>query len=157
VFVAGASMSIYLVLAGIACFTVGEMLSSPKMSEYLGVIAPPDKKALYMGYANIPLAIGWGYGSFLGGQIYARAGEKAGLALRYMSEVLHVQKLPGRTEAFAALTARLGQTPEQVTRLLWNTYDPGSVWVPFALAGVVAAVALFIFNHLAKRWHDVNA
>jgi len=27
----------------------------------------------------------------------------------------------------------------QVTRLLWNTYDPGSVWVPFALAGVAAA------------------
>jgi MFS family permease len=157
VFVAGASQSIYLVLAGIACFTVGEMLSSPKMSEYLGVIAPPDKKALYMGYANIPLAIGWGYGSFLGGQIYARAGEKAGLALRYMSEVLKVKELPGRTEAFADLTARLGQTPEQVTRLLWNTYDPGGVWVPFALAGVAAAIALFIFNHLAKRWHDVNA
>ena len=47
-------MSIYLCLAGIACFTVGEMLCSPKMSEYLGVIAPADKKALYMGYANIP-------------------------------------------------------------------------------------------------------
>jgi dipeptide/tripeptide permease len=157
VYVAGCSMSIYLVLSGIACFTVGEMLSSPKMSEYLGVIAPPDKKALYMGYANIPLAIGWGYGSFLGGQIYARAGEKAGLALRYMSEVLKIKELPSRPEAFAALTARLGQTPEQVTQLLWNTYDPGSVWVPFALAGVVAAIALFIFNHLAKRWHDVNA
>jgi POT family proton-dependent oligopeptide transporter len=157
IFMAGAGQSIYLVLAGIACFTVGEMLSSPKMSEYLGVIAPADKKALYMGYANIPLAIGWGYGSFLGGQIYARAGEKAGLALRYMSEVLKVTELPSRPEAFAALTARLGQTPEQVTRLLWNTYDPGSVWVPFALAGVAAAVALFIFNHLARRWHDVNA
>jgi POT family proton-dependent oligopeptide transporter len=157
VYVAGASMSIYLVLAGIACFTVGEMLCSPKMSEYLGVIAPADKKALYMGYANIPLAIGWGYGSFIGGQIYARAGEKSGLALRYLSEVLKVQELPGRPEAFAALTARLGQTPAQVTRLLWDTYDPGSVWVPFALAGIVAAIALFIFNNLARRWEDVNA
>ena len=27
----------------------------------------------------------------------------------------------------------------------------------FALAGIVAAIALFIFNHLAKRWQDVNA
>ena len=51
------------------------------------------KKALYMGYANIPMALGWGYGSFAGGQIYERAGEKAGLALHYMSEVL-VNKLP---------------------------------------------------------------
>ena len=79
VYVAGLSMSIYLVLAGIACFTVGEMLCSPKMSEYLGVIAPADKKALYMGYANIPLALGWGYGSYAGGQIYA-AGRGEGRA-----------------------------------------------------------------------------
>jgi dipeptide/tripeptide permease len=157
VYVAGSSQSIYTCLAGIACFSVGEMLCSPKMNEYLGVIAPPDKKALYMGYANIPLAIGWGYGSFLGGEIYERAGEKAGLALRYMSEVLKVSELPDRAGAFAALTERLGQSPAQVTRLLWDTYDPSRVWIPFAIAGFLAALALFAFNHFAKRWGDVNA
>ncbi len=157
VYVAGAGMSIYTCLAGIACFSVGEMLCSPKMSEYLGVIAPADQKALYMGYANIPLAVGWGYGSFLGGQIYARAGEKAGLALRYLSDVLKVQELPDRSNAFATLTEMLGQTPDQVTRLLWDTYDPSRVWTPFALAGLLAAVALLVFNRLARRWQDVNA
>jgi len=157
VYIAGATMSIYFCLAGIACFSVGEMLCSPKMSEYLGVIAPADKKALFMGYANIPLALGWGYGSFLGGQIYGRAGEKAGLALRYLSEVLHVQDLPSRSQAFAVLTDKLGQSPAQVTQLLWKTYDPSQVWTPFALAGLAAAVALFIFNHYARRWQDVNA
>ena len=95
IYLAGASRSIYLCLAGIACFSIGEMLCSPKMTEYLGVIAPPDQKALYMGYANIPLAIGWGYGSFVGGQIYEHAGEKAGLALRYLSEVLQVHDTAG--------------------------------------------------------------
>ena len=157
VYVAGLSMSIYLVLAGIACFTVGEMLCSPKMSEYLGVIAPADKKALYMGYANIPLALGWGYGSYAGGQIYQRAGEKAGLALRYLSEVLQVKELPGRDQAFAYLTARLGESPARVTRLLWDTYDPSRVWMPFALAGLAAAVAMLIYNYLARGWQDVNA
>jgi len=157
VYVAGSSMSIYICLTGIACFTVGEMLCSPKMSEYLGVIAPADKKALYMGYANIPVAVGWGYGSFVGGQIYARAGEKAGLALRYMSEVLKVQELPDRTQAFAKLTAMLGQTPAAVTQLLWDKYDPSQVWTPFAMAGLMAAVALLLFNHWARRWRDVNA
>ena len=101
VYIIGSSRSIFICLAGIACFTVGEMLCSPKIREYLAVIAPPDKKALYMGYASIPNAIGWGYGSFLAGQIYERAGEKAGLAIRYMSEVLKVQDLPDRSEAFA--------------------------------------------------------
>ncbi len=133
------------------------MLCSPKMREYLAVIAPPDKKAQYMGYASIPYAFGWGYGSFLAGQIYERTGEKAGLALRYLAEVLKVQPLPDRSQALATLAEKLGQTPAQVTRLLWDTYDPGWVWTPFALAGIVAAVAMFVFIQLARRWQDVNA
>ena len=157
VYVAGSSPSIYLCLAGIAGFTVGEMLCSPKMSEYLGVIAPSDQKALYMGYANIPLAIGWGYGSYFGGHLYQRAGEKAGLALRYLAEVLQVRHLPDRSQAFAALTERLGQTPAQVTQLLWERYDPSQVWIPFAIAGFLAAIGLFVFNHYARGWHDINA
>jgi len=127
------------------------------MREYLGVIAPADKKALYMGYASIPYAFGWGYGSFLGGQLYARTGEKAVLALRYLSEVLKVHDLPDRSHAFAALTGRLGQTPAQVTRLLWAKYDPSWVWKPFAIAGIFSALAMFAFIRLARRWHDVNA
>jgi len=156
VYAAGAGMSIYTCLAGIACFSLGEMLCSPKMNEYLGVIAPGDQKALYMGYANIPFAIGWGYGSYAGGQIYERAGEKAGLALRYMSEVLKVTELPDRTRAFGALTHMLGQTPAEVTRLLWDYYDPSQVWTPFAVAGLAAAVAMFAFNRCARRWEDIN-
>jgi dipeptide/tripeptide permease len=156
VYLAGSSRSIYFCLGGIACFSVGEMLCSPKLNEYLGVIAPGDQKALYMGYANIPMAIGWGYGSFIGGQIYARAGEKAGLALRYLSEVLKVTELPARPQAFARLTEVLGQTPAQVTQLLWDKYDPSQVWTPFAIAGLLAAVALCVFNHFAKRWQDIN-
>jgi dipeptide/tripeptide permease len=157
IYVVGSSMSIFTCLAGIVCFTAGEMMCSPKMREYLAVIAPPDKKALYMGFASIPYAFGWGYGSFLGGQLYERAGEKAGLALRYMSEVLKVQDLPDRSLAFARLTELLGQTPAQVTRLLWDTYDPSCVWTPFAVAGILATVAMYAFIHMARRWQDVNA
>jgi proton-dependent oligopeptide transporter, POT family len=155
-YVVGSSMSIFTCLGGIACFTVGEMLCSPKMREYLAVIAPPDKKALYMGYASIPYAFGWGYGSFLAGQIYERTGEKAGLALRYMSEVLKVHTLPDRSQAFATLTGLLGQTPAQVTRLLWDKYDPGWVWMLFAIAGVLAAIAMYAFIHFARRWKEFN-
>ena len=93
-------MSVFLCLAGIGLFSIGEMLCSPKMTEYLGVISPPDQKALYMGYANIPLAIGWGLGSLLGGKIYEHCGEKSGLALRYLSEVLQVKILPVTNSSF---------------------------------------------------------
>lgn len=82
---AGFTMSGYLCILGILCFSVGEMLASPKMNEYLGVIAPEGQKALYMGYANIPLAIGWSYGSLMGGEVYDRLGDKANLSLNYLA------------------------------------------------------------------------
>jgi hypothetical protein len=74
-----------------------------------------------------------------------------------MAEVLHVQALPDRSQAFARLTAMLGASPPEVTQLLWEKYDPSRVWTPFAIAGILAAIALFVFNHLAKGWKDVNA
>jgi hypothetical protein len=51
----------------------------------------------------------------------------------------------------------LGQTPAQVTQLLWDKYDPSWVWTPFAIAGILAAIAMYAFIHFARRWQDVNA
>ncbi|MBV9891496.1 MAG: MFS transporter, partial [Rhizobacter sp.] len=100
---AGFTMSGAACIAGILCFSVGEMLASPKMLDYLGVIAPAGEKALYMGYANMPTAIGWAYGSFLGGQIYDEMGDKASLALRYLKEHGGLDAGVDRTTAMEAL------------------------------------------------------
>ncbi|MGC4070307.1 MAG: hypothetical protein QM784_37720 [Polyangiaceae bacterium] len=35
-------------------FSVGEMLSSPKFSEYVGNLAPPHKTAMYLGFSRNP-------------------------------------------------------------------------------------------------------
>ena len=51
-----------------------------------------------------------------------------------------------------------GLDPAAATRMLWDTYHPNvAVWVPFAVIGVVAAIALFVFGRLARRWADMNA
>ena len=157
VVMAGSSQGWMLCLLGIACFSVGEMLSSPKMSEFLGVIAPPGEKALYMGYSNIPFAIGWGYGAFAAGEIYGTKGEKAMLALRYLKDELHVGSLPDRNDAFATLCERTGWSASEATTRLWDAYDPSQVWTPFAIGIAVASVALLGYNYFAKRWTDVNA
>ena len=104
---AGYSMAGYFCILGILCFSVGEMMSSPKMNEYLGVIAPEGEKALYMGYANIPLAIGWAYGSFLGGTVYDNAGDKANLAIRYLADKLDITT-GSAWDAMTALQATVG-------------------------------------------------
>jgi len=156
---AGNSMSGYFCILGILCFSVGEMLASPKMNDYLGIIAPPGEKALYMGYANMPLAIGWGFGSFLGGNIYNTMGDKANLAIRYMidhgflaANLTSDQMDALRPEAFVSLQNHLQISATEVTNLLWQTYHPYELWYPFTLIGFATAIAIFIYSFWAKKY-----
>jgi hypothetical protein len=43
------------------------------------------------------------------------------------------------------------------TQMLWDTYHPHLIWLPFAAIGVLAAIALFIFGRMARKWNDMNA
>jgi len=82
VVVAGLTSSGWMLLLGIVFFSLGEMWTGPKKNEYLGLIAPPGKKALYLGYVNIPVGIGLFVGSYMAGYLYGNYGEKATLALK---------------------------------------------------------------------------
>ena len=147
---AGFTTSGYLCIMGILIFSVGEMLSSPKMNEYLGVIAPEGQKALYMGYANVPLAVGWGYGSLYGGQVYDKLGDKANLAMRYLADNFQMTDVT-RTEAFQRLTEVTGMTPQEATTLLWDAYDPYKLWYQFAAIGVAAAIGMVFYSIWIKK------
>jgi len=145
---AGFTMSGLLCILGILCFAVGEMLSSPKMYDYLGVIAPEGEKALYMGYANMPTAIGWAYGSFLGGELYDRMGDKANLALRWLSDHGGVAAGVDRTNALTTMQRIAGLDAARATRVLWAQYHPYRLWYPFAAVGLASAIAIFFY----ARW-----
>ncbi len=172
VVVAGMTGNAWFLLLGIVFFSLGEMLTGPKKNEYLALIAPPGKKGLYLGYVNIPIGLGVGVGSWVGGFLYGHYGEKATLALKYLAEktalgdrrpwdgsISTLEELVGipRTEAFAKLQEVVGQDGVYCTQLLWDTYHPNlRVWIPFAVIGVLAAIALAIYGQLAKRWKDMN-
>ncbi len=66
------SQSAWLFIAGIITFTLGEMTAHPKYNSYVGMIAPPDKKALYMGYAFLYGVIGSSVGGFMGAALYVK-------------------------------------------------------------------------------------
>jgi len=173
VLVAGLTGSVLVLVAGILFFSIGEMTTGPKKNEYLGLIAPPGKKGLYLGYVNIPVGVGVYAGSKLAGYVYGHHGEKAVLALRYLAEktpfgegkgwngdVLQLEAALGvkRPQAMAKLAEVTGLDPVAATQLLWDTYSPQlHVWIPFALVGVVAAIALWIFGRMARRWSDMDA
>ncbi len=59
-----------IILISIASMAIGEMLTSPRVYQYIGSISPKGKEGLYLGYANLPLAIGTIIGAPLGGYLF---------------------------------------------------------------------------------------
>lgn len=146
--VAGLTSSGWILLFGIVLFSLGEMLVGPKKNEYLGLIAPPGKKGLYLGYVNIPVGVGVGIGSVIAGNVYGSYGEKATLALKELGQdsalvgraaqcvdwsdmlerVPEITDMP-RSEAFAVAQANLEAEPDAATEELRSAfrYDEGQL------------------------------
>ena len=62
----------WVFVAGIAVFSIGEMTAHPKYYSFVGLVAPTDRKAVYMGYAFLYGVFGSLLGSNLGGFLYER-------------------------------------------------------------------------------------
>jgi len=71
----GAGLGAWAVGISLAIWSVGEMMFSPRSVEYVSVIAPPDKLALYIGYGFLPFAIGFGFGPSVGAHLVQFFGE----------------------------------------------------------------------------------
>ncbi|OJV19490.1 MAG: MFS transporter [Bacteroidetes bacterium 41-46] len=68
----------WIFMLGIVTFTIGEMTTHPKFISYIGLIAPPDKKALYLGYSFLYGVIGSSIGGFLGSRLYIKYVDEMG-------------------------------------------------------------------------------
>jgi POT family proton-dependent oligopeptide transporter len=59
-------------IASIAAMAAGEMMASPRTYEYLGSIAPKGEEGLYLGYANLPIALASIIGAPIGGSMFEK-------------------------------------------------------------------------------------
>ncbi len=64
------SANIWVFLAGIIIFSIGEMTAHPKFFSYVGMTAPKDRVATYMGYIFLYGVIGSSIGAILGAHLY---------------------------------------------------------------------------------------
>ncbi len=62
--------NIWIFMLGITIFSIGEMTAHPKFISYVGLIAPEDKKALYLGYSFLYGVLGSFIGGILGANLY---------------------------------------------------------------------------------------
>ena len=140
----------WMILLGLLIFSLGEMGSSPKYTEYVGSIAPPDKKALYMGSSFLPIALGHQIAGFLSGAPYEKIADKLFLlkaeVLKRGLSIPEVGASFTKTDYFKEAARQMNFSPKQLTDFLWNNYHPQSIWIIFSSLALSAVVLLFLYD-----------
>jgi len=148
---------VWIMVLAIVCFSIGEMLSSPKCSEYLGNIAPPQKKAMYLGFSQLPLGIGWVVEGYYGQVLYAKFGAKDTIARQSLSDggmtQAEVDAVPNG-EAFQTLVEVTGQNAEALTAQLYAANNVGKAWYIMAAVGLVSAAGMYVYGRWTYKLKD---
>ncbi|MFH1050181.1 MAG: MFS transporter [bacterium] len=138
--------SIWIFMAGIVMFSIGEMTAHPKFISYLGTIAPPDKKATYMGFGFLYGMIGALIGEILGANLYARLVDNpmidfirekliaSGQSIEMANNILIKDAL--------VIAGKIGLTKEQIAA---NAYTD-ELWIIFSCIGVVCIIGLLSYQ-----------
>ncbi|MFH1726937.1 MAG: MFS transporter [Pseudomonadota bacterium] len=162
----GATNIGFLCVIMIIVFTFGEMACSPKFSEYIGMTAPKDKKALYMGYSNIPFAIGWALGNGVSGPLYDKLASKYFFAREYLinnigmdaSLIMDEKQFPN-TKIMETLVEKMGSgaTLDSATQMLWNLHNPWIIWWILGSVGFVSTIAMVGFYIWSTKQKKITA
>ncbi|MCB9651899.1 MAG: MFS transporter, partial [Deltaproteobacteria bacterium] len=156
IFLSGYSSIGWISVFAILTFSVGEMLSSPKFSEFIGNFAPADKKAMYLGFSQIPLAIGWTLEGWLGPTLYDVFASKDLLSRALLKEkgmaANLIEAIPNG-EAFQKLVEFTGQTPEAMTHVLYQANNVGMVWYIMAIVGLISAAGIYMYGKWILTLH----
>ena len=158
-FATGHATSGWIMVGIIAIFSVGEMLSSPKFSEFIGNFAPHDKKAMYLGFSQIPLAVGWTLEGFFGPWLYGKFASKDLFSRELLQEHLQtgsvqlssteaqqiVETIP-QGEAFNWLVTVTGESAKSLTDTLYQTHHIQVVWYVMGCVGIISALGIYMYG-----------
>jgi POT family proton-dependent oligopeptide transporter len=140
----------WIVLIGVMVFAVGEMASSPKYTEYIGRIAPLDKKALYMGTSFLPVALSHFAAGWISGKPYENLADKVTLLQKEVAEkgfdIPQISDSFTQNQYFEKAQQLFNMNSSQLTQHLWNTYHPEKVCIMFASIGLMASIMLYLFD-----------
>ena len=139
------SHSAWLLVAGVAVFSLGEMTAHPKYYSFVGQVAPADRKAVYMGYAFLYGVFGSLLGSSLGAFLYEwmlkpaigtpEAGQRTTI-FWLLFAALDVVAVIGLVLFARAFTADTPQTRRRATAIMLGVYT-----TVLALGGLFLYVA----------------
>ncbi|MDR0348084.1 MAG: MFS transporter [Tannerella sp.] len=141
------SQHVLFTIVAILIFALGEMAGSPKITEYIGRIAPHDKKALYMGYSFIPVFLGNVFAGIISGSVYQAMSDKVSFTRQFVAEKgLQIQDGLSTNEYFEEAARQVNMSPQALTSFLWDTYNPSNMWMVLFAIGLIAVICLFIYD-----------
>jgi len=138
------------IIVALFIFSIGEMSSSPKITEYIGRIAPSDKTALYMGCSYIPLALGNIFAGIVSGNVYQNLSDKITLTQKEIA--IRGIDLPAignqftKNDFFRSAATKMNMSTDQLTQYLWDKYEPSSFWFVVLGIGVASSAILLIYD-----------
>ena len=150
----------WIIIFGVLIFSLGEMASSPKVQEYVGRIAPSDRKALYMGTAFLPVAVGHLGAGWMSGKPFDAMAGKLTLLQKAVAErgyeIPDISATFTQTDYYSRARELFGMDAHQLNSYLWDTYHPSRVWVIFSATAAAASLLLFLYDRLLLRGREVN-
>lgn len=144
------TQNVMFVILAIFIFSIGEMASSPKITEYIGRIAPKDKVGLYMGCSFLPVFVGSTLGGIISGNVYGSMSDKVTLLVREVESrglnIPEISKEFSTTDYFNRAGELMGMNQKQLTDYLWNTHNPSQIWYVILAIGFFATIALYFYD-----------
>ncbi|WP_372752970.1 MFS transporter [Labilibaculum sp.] len=141
------TQNVLFTFAAIYIFAIGEMAGSPKITEYIGRIAPADKKALYMGYSFIPVFLGNVFAGIISGSVYQDMSDKTVFVKQEVAKRgLEISANLSQNEYFNQAAQSMNMKPQELTNYLWNSYNPSKIWYVILTIGLCAVIALFFYD-----------
>ena len=146
------SQNVLFTLVAILIFALGEMAGSPKITEYIGRIAPAEKKALFMGYSFIPICIGNILAGFISGNVYQNMSDKLVMTKKFAAmNGFSISEDLSTNSYFEEVARQANLTPQELTNTLWTQFNPSKLWLVILAVGIVTAFSLFVYDKIVNR------
>lgn len=138
--------NVFFIIASIFIFGIGEMAGSPKITEYIGRIAPKDKTALYMGCSFLAVALGSFLAGIVSGPVYQQMTDKTELLKReFIERGISVPDV-SQNELIVKACADFNLTAMELNNFLWDKYNPHNIWMVVVGIGLFSALAMWVYN-----------
>ena len=149
------TQNVWFTVLGTVIFAIGEMTTNPTFSSFIAIISPRGKEALYQGTYFLPVAAGNFFTAFVSGNLYQAWSDKLSLLQNEMNargiEMPEVSAEFSKNNYYDLASQKLNMSQNEITKLLWDNYNPNKIWYVIVGIGIVTIFALWIYDRMVIK------